>query len=90
VATTGLSKQGEGVMPREMTDVRTSDDAIETLRSLPRPVPPPWLRDRILAEVYRVERRKRRLCIAARYGAVGIAVLLWGAGTVCLCWAIAH
>lgn len=90
VATTGLSKQGEKVMPREMTDVHRSDDAIENLRSLPRPIPPPWLRDRILAEVYRVEQRKRRLRIATRYGAVGLAVLLWGAGMVCLCWAIAH
>ncbi len=90
MATTGLSKQGEKVMPREMTDVRRPGDAFETLRSLPRPVPPPWLRDRILAEVYRVEQRKRRLRIATRYGAVGLAVLLWGAGMVCLCWAIAH
>ncbi|MDQ2783428.1 MAG: hypothetical protein M3Y58_00295 [Chloroflexota bacterium] len=90
MATTGLSKQGEKVMLREMTDVRRPGDAFETLRSLPRPVPPPWLRDRILAEMYRVEQRKRLLRIATRYGAVGLAVLLWGAGMVCLCWAIAH
>jgi len=90
VVTTGLSKQGEKVMPREMTDVHRSDDAIENLRSLPRPVPPPWLRDRVLAEVYAMARRKRLLRSVIRYGAVGIAVLLGGVGTACLGWAITH
>ncbi len=89
MVTIGLSKQG-GVAPRRMIGMREPDAPIEALRSLSRPSPPPWLRDRVLAEVYAMERRKRRLHIAARYGAVGLAVLFWGAGTVCLCWAIAH
>ncbi len=77
-------------MRQQITDTPVSDEPLGLLRTQPRPEPPPWLRDRVLAEVYRVERRKRRLRIAARYGAVGLAVLFWGAGTVCLCWAIAH
>ncbi len=77
-------------MRQQITDTSVSDDSLGLLRTLPRPEPPPWLRDRTLVRVYAMERRKRRLRIAARYGAVGLTVLLWGAGTVCLCWAIAH
>jgi hypothetical protein len=77
-------------MHRRITETPVSDDALHLLRTLARPDPPPWLRDRILTRVYAMERRKRLLRSAARYGAVGVAVLLWGAGTVCLSWAITH
>lgn len=87
--TAGTFKQGN-VAPRDMTDARMPDDPIEALRALSRPVPPPWLRDRVLAEVYRMERHKRWRRITARYGAVGLAVLLGGVGAVCLCWVIMH
>ncbi len=70
--------------------MQRADDPTWSLRTLSRPDPPPWLRDRILTQVYAVERRKRLLRHAIRYGAVGIAVLLWGVGTVCLGWAITH
>ncbi len=77
-------------MHRQITDTPISEDPLQLLRTLARPDPPPWLRDRILTQVYAIERRKRLLRRVVRCGAVGIAVLLWGAGTVCLSWAIAH
>ncbi len=80
----------EGLMHRRITDRPVIDVSLQLLRTLPRPDPPPWLRDRILTRVYAMERRKRLLRSAVRYGAVGIAVLLWGAGTVCLSWAMTH
>ncbi len=57
------------------------------VRTLSKPVPPPWLRDRVLAEVYAIERRRRRLIAATRYGAIAIAVLL-GSGIIYLGWMI--
>ncbi len=77
-------------MGRRIMDTPVSDDPLHMLRTLPRPDPPPWLRDRILTRVYAMERRKRLLRSAVRYGAIGVAVLLWGAGTVCLSWALTH
>ena len=77
-------------MHRRITDKPITDDPIRLLRTLARPDPPPWLRDRILTRVYAMERRKRLLRSVIRYGAVGIAVLLWGVGTACLSWAITH
>jgi len=59
-------------------------------RTLSKPVPPPWLRDRILAKVYAMERRKRRLIAAARCGAVASAVLIGGGCIVYLGWLIAR
>jgi len=60
------------------------------VRTVSKPEPPPWLRDRILAEVYAIERRKRRLVAAARCGTVTLAVLLGGGGIVYLGWMIAR
>ena len=60
------------------------------VRTLSKPEPPPWLRDRILAEVYAIERRKRRLIAAARCGAVALAMLVGGGGIVFLTRTIAH
>jgi hypothetical protein len=77
-------------MCRRITDTPVGDDPIQLLHMLARPDPPPWLRDRILTRVYAIERRRRLLRSVIRYGAVGVAVLLWGAGTVCLGWAITH
>lgn len=77
-------------MRQRITDTPISDDPIRLLRTLPRPNPPPWLRDRILAQVYVMERRRQLLRSVIRYGAVGIAVLLGGVGTACLGWAITH
>jgi len=77
-------------MRERITDTPISDDPIRLLRILPRPDPPPWLRDRILAQVYVMERRRRLLRNVIRYGTVGIAVLLGGVGTACLGWAITH
>ncbi len=77
-------------MHRRITDKSFTDDPLQMLRTLPRPDPPPWLRDRILTRVYAMERRKRLLRSAVRYGAIGAGVLLLGAGTVCLSWALTH
>ncbi len=77
-------------MHRRIRDRPASDDPLQLLRTLPRPDPPPWLRDRILTRVYAMERRKRLLRRAIQYSAVGVAALLWGAGTVCLSWAMTH
>ncbi|MDQ2784451.1 MAG: hypothetical protein M3Y58_05560 [Chloroflexota bacterium] len=77
-------------MRQRITDTPISDDPIRLLRTLPRPDPPPWLRDCVLAEVYAMARRRRLLRRVIRYGAVGIAVLLGGVGTACLGWAITH
>ncbi len=60
------------------------------VRTLSKPEPPPWLRDRILAEVYAIERRKRRLVAAARCGVVTLTMLLGGGGIVYLGWLIAR
>jgi len=60
------------------------------IRALSKPEPPPWLRDRVLAEVYAMERRKRRLIAAARCGAVASAVLVGGGGIVFLTRMIAR
>ncbi len=53
-------------------------EELHPLRTLPHPAPPPWLRDRVLAEVYAIERRKHRLIAAARCGAVPLAMFLGG------------
>ncbi len=77
-------------MRQQITDTPVSDDPLGLLRTLPRPEPPPWLRDRVLAKVYAMERRKRRLIAAARCGAVASAVLIGGGGIVYLGWLIAR
>lgn len=77
-------------MHRRITETSVSDDDLHLLRTLARPDPPPWLCDRILIRVYAMERRKRLLRGVIRCGAIGIAMLLWGAVTVCLSWAITH
>lgn len=59
------------------------------IRALSKPEPPPWLRDRVLAEVYAMERRKRGLIAAARCGTLALAMLLGGGGIVFLTWMIA-
>lgn len=58
--------------------------------TLSKPEPPLWLRDRILAKVYAMERRKRRLIAAARCGTVASAVLIGGGGIVFLTRMIAR
>lgn len=58
--------------------------------TLSKPEPPLWLRDRILAEVYAIERRKRRLVAAARCGVVTLTMLIEGSGIVYLGWLIAR
>lgn len=77
-------------MRQRITDTPVSDDSCGLLRTLPRPEPPPWLRDRVLAKVYAMERRKRRLIAAARCGAVALAMLVGGSGIVFLTRMIAR